>query len=94
MPAYSFEALDAQGATRQGVMEADTAKAVRGLLRAQALVPLQVTPVELRRGGQRAELRLERSARSAARSSTPRGWRSGRASSPAWSPPACRWSAP
>ncbi len=45
MPAYSFEALDAQGATRRGVMEADTAKAVRSLLRAQALVPLQVTPV-------------------------------------------------
>jgi len=45
MPAYSFEALDAQGGTRRGVMEADTAKAVRGLLRAQALVPLQVQPV-------------------------------------------------
>ncbi|MFD0668672.1 type II secretion system inner membrane protein GspF [Ramlibacter sp. MAHUQ-53] len=45
MPAYSFEALDEQGATRKGVMEADTAKAVRGLLRAQSLVPLQVQPV-------------------------------------------------
>src|SRR5512141_789969 len=45
MPAYSFEALDAQGATRKGVMEADTAKAVRSLLRAQSLVPLQVVPV-------------------------------------------------
>jgi general secretion pathway protein F len=45
MPAYSFEALDTQGETRRGVMEADTAKAVRGMLRAQALVPLQVVPV-------------------------------------------------
>ena len=45
MPAYSFEALDAQGETRRGVMEADTAKAVRSQLRAQALVPLQVQPV-------------------------------------------------
>ncbi|MBG9389393.1 type II secretion system inner membrane protein GspF [Caenimonas aquaedulcis] len=45
MPAYSFEALDAQGETRKGVMEADTAKAVRTLLRGQALVPLQVVPV-------------------------------------------------
>ena len=45
MPAYSFEALDAQGDTRRGVMEADTAKAVRSLLRGQALVPLQVVPV-------------------------------------------------
>jgi len=45
MPAYSFEALDAQGETRRGVMEADTAKAVRSQLRAQSLVPLQVQPV-------------------------------------------------
>ncbi|MEJ7928797.1 type II secretion system inner membrane protein GspF [Ramlibacter sp. AN1015] len=46
MPAYSFEALDSQGATRKGVMEADTAKAARSLLRAQALVPIQVQPVQ------------------------------------------------
>jgi general secretion pathway protein F len=45
MPAYSFEALDSLGDTRRGVMEADTAKAVRGMLRAQALIPLQVQPV-------------------------------------------------
>ena len=45
MPAYSFEALTTLGETRKGVMEADTAKAARGLLRAQALVPLQVSPV-------------------------------------------------
>jgi general secretion pathway protein F len=45
MPAYSFEAIDAEGLTRKGVMEADSAKSARGLLRAQSLVPLQVTPV-------------------------------------------------
>ena len=45
MPAYSFEALDAQGQTRKGVMEADSAKSARGLLRAQALVPLAVQSV-------------------------------------------------
>ena len=45
MPAYSFEALDAQGDTLRGVMEADTAKAARSQLRAQSLVPLQVSPV-------------------------------------------------
>ena len=45
MPAYSFEALDAQGQTRKGVMEADSAKSARGLLRAQALVPLAVQTV-------------------------------------------------
>ena len=45
MPAYSFEALDANGSTRKGVIEADTAKAARGLLRAQSLVPLGLEPV-------------------------------------------------
>ncbi len=44
MPAFSFEALDAQGLTRTGVLEADNAKAARGQLRAQALVPLAVAP--------------------------------------------------
>ena len=42
MPAYAFEALDAEGATQKGVIEADTAKAARGLLRNRALVPLEV----------------------------------------------------
>ncbi|HEY0201570.1 MAG TPA: type II secretion system inner membrane protein GspF [Burkholderiaceae bacterium] len=45
MPAYTFEALDADGKARKGVLEADTARAARGLLRAQALVPLAVLPV-------------------------------------------------
>ena len=45
MPAYAFEALDAEGTTQKGVIEADTAKAARGLLRGRALVPLEVRPV-------------------------------------------------
>lgn len=45
MPAYSFEALDNTGATRKGVVEADSAKAARSMLRAQTLVPLSVEPV-------------------------------------------------
>ncbi len=45
MPAYSFEALDAEGLTRKGVMEADSARSARSLLRAQLLVPLLVAPV-------------------------------------------------
>ena len=44
MPAYSFEALDAQGATQKGLIDADTAKAARGLLRTRGLVPLSVEP--------------------------------------------------
>jgi len=46
MPAYSFEAVDAQGQTRRGVLEADTARAARSQLRAQALVPIDVSPVQ------------------------------------------------
>ncbi|AVP58773.1 type II secretion system inner membrane protein GspF [Pulveribacter suum] len=42
MPAYSFEALDAEGRVRRGTVDADTPKAARGLLRAQSLVPLDV----------------------------------------------------
>lgn len=44
MPAYSFEALNAQGATQKGLIDADTAKAARGLLRGRGLVPLSVEP--------------------------------------------------
>lgn len=45
MPAYSFEAMQNDGKLRRGVIEADTAKAARSLLRTQALVPLVVEPV-------------------------------------------------
>jgi general secretion pathway protein F len=42
MPAYSYQALNAQGQTLKGILEADSAKSARGLLRAQALIPLAV----------------------------------------------------
>ncbi len=45
MPAYRYEALDADGKTSKGLLEADNAKAVRGLLRARDLVPLDVQAV-------------------------------------------------
>lgn len=45
MPAFSYEVLDAQGQSRKGMIEADTAKAARNQLRAQAMVPLSVEPV-------------------------------------------------
>ena len=45
MPAYQFEALDPQGHTSKGVVEADTAKSARGMLRAQGLVPMLVEAV-------------------------------------------------
>lgn len=55
MPAYSFEALDAQGQTRKGIMEADSAKSARGLLRAQSLVPLSVESVSAGQAGSAQE---------------------------------------
>jgi general secretion pathway protein F len=45
MPAYQFEAITAQGETRKGVIEADTVKSARAMLRAQALVPMAVDAV-------------------------------------------------
>ena len=45
MPAYKFEALDADGKTQTGLLDGDNAKAVRSMLRARALVPLDVQAV-------------------------------------------------
>ena len=45
MPAYKFEALDATGRSSTGLLEADSAKAARAQLRAQSLVPVDVTQV-------------------------------------------------
>jgi len=42
VPAYTFEALQPDGKPRKGVIEADTARAARVLLRGQSLVPLSV----------------------------------------------------
>lgn len=44
MPAYTFEALDAKGATQKGLIDADTARSARGMLRARSLVPIMVEP--------------------------------------------------
>jgi general secretion pathway protein F len=45
LPAYRFEAIDAQGKASSGFVEADNAKAARSQLRAQSLIPLQVSQV-------------------------------------------------
>ncbi len=50
MPVYSFEAISATGDTRKGVIDADSAKAARAQLRAQALVPLKVEQVSAQSG--------------------------------------------
>jgi general secretion pathway protein F len=45
VPAYKFEALDAGGKSTTGLLDAESAKAARAQLRAQSLVPLDVTQV-------------------------------------------------
>jgi general secretion pathway protein F len=45
MPAYRFEALQADGALRKGTLEADSIKTARTQLRTQQLVPLLVEAI-------------------------------------------------
>jgi len=45
MAAFRFEAADAAGLLERGVIDADSARHARSLLRERALVPLEVTPV-------------------------------------------------
>ncbi|MEO8672024.1 MAG: type II secretion system inner membrane protein GspF [Tahibacter sp.] len=51
MPAFSYQALDAGGKTQRGVLQGDTARAVRQALRERGLNALDVTPVAESRGG-------------------------------------------
>ena len=46
MPAFSYEAVDDQGKDSRGVIEADSARAARALLRGRALVPMNVQPIK------------------------------------------------
>ena len=52
MPVFRYQALSAQGQSRQGRLQADSARAARQLLRAQGLVPLQVQSLQDEAGGQ------------------------------------------
>ena len=51
MPAYAVEALSADGQTRKGTLEADSAKSARPQLRTQGLVPLSVEAVQAAKAG-------------------------------------------
>lgn len=46
MPAYAYHALDSQGRAQRGVLQADTPRSARGLLRERGLNPLQVAPLQ------------------------------------------------
>ena len=45
MPAFHYEALDAQGKPRKGIVEAESPRAARAQLRGQGLVPLAIDAV-------------------------------------------------
>ena len=47
MPAYTYEALSAEGRTRQGVIDAESERAARSLLRQQALIPVKLQAVSV-----------------------------------------------
>ena len=51
MPAFRWEAVDAQGRMREGVLEAVTTRAVRDLLRADGLTPTAIATVPVRADG-------------------------------------------
>ncbi|MDX1458615.1 MAG: type II secretion system F family protein, partial [Marinobacter sp.] len=44
MPAFDYKALDTRGKQKHGVLEADSARAVRQQLRERSLTPLEVAP--------------------------------------------------
>jgi general secretion pathway protein F len=46
MPAYEYVAIDTTGRERRGLLEGDTARQVRQLLREQQLLPVSVTEIE------------------------------------------------
>lgn len=52
MEAYRYEALDPEGRTVRGVLQADTARQARTQLRAQGLLPSTVDQVRARESGQ------------------------------------------
>ncbi|WP_370980673.1 type II secretion system inner membrane protein GspF [Agaribacterium sp. ZY112] len=52
MPAYSYQALDAKGKKVKGVIEGDSERQVRGLLRGRDLKPLDVKTVKAKAAAQ------------------------------------------
>lgn len=58
MSAFQYRAMDAAGKQTSGVIEADTARAARGLLRERGLFPLEVASVSQDRGSGGARRRL------------------------------------
>ena len=54
MPAFSYEAINTEGLSRKGVLDAESPRAARNMLRSQNLVPLSVELVKARTGDSRS----------------------------------------
>src|ERR1700742_360687 len=55
MPAFRFEAVDQPGKTQKGVLDADSARGARGLLRTQGLMPMLVEAAGTRARGTQSQ---------------------------------------
>jgi general secretion pathway protein F len=60
MGAYQYVAFDAKGKERKGVLEGDTPRHIRALLREQALHPIEVTEVEAKERSGRKDFSVRR----------------------------------
>lgn len=58
MGAYQYVAVDSLGKERKGVIEGDTPRQVRGMLRERDLIPVEVTEIEGKRAVRRQRLSL------------------------------------
>lgn len=58
MAAFEYQALDAAGRTRKGVITADSPKAARRELRKQALTPVKVSPTRTKAAGESSGRKL------------------------------------
>ena len=54
MAAFDYIALDAKGKERKGIIEGDSAKQIRQLLRDKSLVPLEITESKQKAQGKRS----------------------------------------
>ncbi len=55
MPAYHYTVIDLSGREQKGVLEADSDKHARQLLRHKSLIPLKVQPAEQKKSGQQSD---------------------------------------
>ncbi len=88
MGAFDYTAVDPAGRETRGVIEGDTPRQVRQLLRERRLLPLSVTEVA------EQESSRQQSFTPAPFHVSRRTWRWSRASSPRWCTPPCRWRKP